>query len=77
MNSQKTKKIESKMRDIQRLHESLENQCPNIQKKRLKSLMGFVQALLCNNALTQIFVKLQTITRFINHSLLIHSQQEG
>ncbi|MGF1788958.1 IS4 family transposase, partial [Photobacterium swingsii] len=40
------------MRDIQILHESLENQCPNIHKKRLKSLMDSVQSLLSNDALT-------------------------
>jgi len=43
MNSPQTQKIESKMRDIQILHESLENQCPNIHKKRLKSLMDSVR----------------------------------
>jgi hypothetical protein len=52
MNSPQTQKIESKMRDIQILHESLENQCPNIHKKRLKSLMNSVQSLLSNDALT-------------------------
>lgn len=52
MNSPQTQKIESKMRDIQILHESLENQCPNIHKKRLQSLMDSVQSLLTNDALT-------------------------
>ncbi|MGF1731668.1 IS4 family transposase, partial [Photobacterium kasasachensis] len=40
------------MRDIQILHESLENQCPNIHRKRLQSLMDSVQSLLSNDALT-------------------------
>ncbi len=40
------------MRDIQILHDSLSEQCPNIHKKRLHSLMDSVKALLNNDALT-------------------------
>ena len=52
MDSPQTQKSESKMRDIHILHSSLESQCPNIHKKRLKSLMDSVQSLLNNDALT-------------------------